>query len=82
MATYTVAHAAQHIEEIIAKAERSGEVMLTRDERPVPKLTAVEQLQPRSKRRFGRYKGIFTIADSFDEPVWTDEDYEAWLSKP
>lgn len=83
MATYTVAHAAAHFEELAAQVEGGDEVVLTRDERQVLKLVAVEESESSPKRQFGRYKGMFTIAENFDDPVWADEEYyEAWLNKP
>jgi antitoxin (DNA-binding transcriptional repressor) of toxin-antitoxin stability system len=83
MATYTVAHAAEHFEEVVAEVEREGEVVLTRDEIPVLRLTTVrrEAVAPGAKRRFGALKGKLIVPDDVCESDYTDEDYEAWMHK-
>ena len=85
MATYTVAHAAAHFDEVVAQAEQGVEVVLTREDRPVLRLASIEGGSASSsavaKRRFGALKGKLIVPDDICESDYTDEDHEAWLSK-
>jgi prevent-host-death family protein len=85
MATYTVAHAAEHFEDLVAEVERGDEVLITRGDRPVLRLLPVDgEVASRTlsaKRRFGALKGKLIVPDDICQSDYTDEDHEAWLSK-
>ena len=49
------------------------EVVITRDNEPIVKLTPVRQSKPRPQ--FGSARGLITIADDFGEPLPDFEDY-------
>lgn len=50
-------------------------MIIARRDKPAVKLVPVAQDQP--KRRFGAYRGQFTIDDAFFEPL-PEEELRAW----
>jgi prevent-host-death family protein len=70
----TIDAASQHLHELIAAAINGEEIIITKDEQPVVKLTPVT---PQKKRLplFGSAKDLITISDDFDEPLEEFKDY-------
>lgn len=60
--------------EIIERVLRGEDVVIERDEKPVVKMTAIEQ--PKKQRKFGSAKGMIIMADDFDEPL---EDFAEYM---
>ncbi|NJM69646.1 MAG: type II toxin-antitoxin system Phd/YefM family antitoxin [Scytonema sp. RU_4_4] len=72
MQEITLAEASKHLPELIEAAMSGEEIVITKDNQPVVKLTPVS-----SERRslFGSAKGLITVSDDFDEPLEDFKDY-------
>ena len=68
---YNVHEAKTNLSKLIARAEAGEEIVILRGKTPVTKLTAIAP--PASKRKFGAYRGEFTVPDSFFDPLPEDE---------
>ncbi len=75
MTVVTIHHAKTHLSRLIAAAEAGEEVVIARGKQPVVRLAPVDAVKP--KRRFGAYKGQFTIDERFFEPL-PEEELAAW----
>jgi antitoxin (DNA-binding transcriptional repressor) of toxin-antitoxin stability system len=64
----TIDAASQHLHELIAAAINGEEIVITKDEQPMVKLTPVIPEKKRSPL-FGSAKDLITISDDFDEPL-------------
>ncbi len=62
-----------HLQDLIESVVNGEEVIFTQNDRPVAKLTAVHSDKPIPK--FGSAKGLFVLADDFDEPLADLEEY-------
>lgn len=61
--------------ELIEEALSGGEVVITRDHRPLVRI--VDAREPhRRLRRPGSAKGLITLSDDFDEPL---EDFREYM---
>jgi prevent-host-death family protein len=68
-------HAAKtHLSRLIARAEAGEEIVIARGRKPVVKLVAIAT---KPKRVPGRWKGKFTIAPEFYEPL-SEEELAFW----
>jgi prevent-host-death family protein len=63
------------LSKLVAAAEAGEEVLIARGSELVVRLTPVKPVA--SKRKFGAYKGQFTIPDSFFEPL-SEEELALW----
>lgn len=72
MQEITLAEASKNLPELIEAAMNGEEIVITKDNQPVVKLTPVS-----AERRslFGSAKGLITISDDFDEPLEDFKDY-------
>jgi antitoxin (DNA-binding transcriptional repressor) of toxin-antitoxin stability system len=70
----TIDAASQHLHELIAAAINGEEIIITKDEQPMVKLTPVIAEKKRSPL-FGSAKDLITISDDFDEPLEEFQDY-------
>jgi antitoxin (DNA-binding transcriptional repressor) of toxin-antitoxin stability system len=61
------------LSELIESVVNGEEVTFTKDDLPVAKLVAVRIEKP--KPRFGSAKGLFVMADDFNEPLEDFDDY-------
>lgn len=59
--------------DLIASVIEGEEVVFTQNNLPVAKLIAVEPEKPRPQ--FGSAKGLFTMAEDFNEPLEDFEEY-------
>jgi prevent-host-death family protein len=73
MTQVNLVEAQNRLPELIVAAAQGEDVVITRDERPVAKLVAVQQPKPRP--RFGSAKGLITMADDFDAPLDDFREY-------
>jgi antitoxin (DNA-binding transcriptional repressor) of toxin-antitoxin stability system len=82
MVKYSLAEAQSQLPELIERAGRGEAIVVANNQGVTVKLTVVESAAETSKRRrFGQYKGQFTLSEAIFEPTMSDEDYEAgWLS--
>lgn len=70
MATYNLYDAKNSLSDLVERAVNGEEVVIARRNVPAVKLVPVQELP---KRQFGRYKGLFTVPDSFFDPLPDDE---------
>ncbi|MBD2772191.1 type II toxin-antitoxin system Phd/YefM family antitoxin [Iningainema tapete] len=73
MQQITVTEASQNLPDLIKAALSGEEIVITKDERPVIKLTPVSPVKRRPT--FGSAKGLVTISDDFDAPLEDFKDY-------
>lgn len=59
--------------DLIDSVVNGEEVIFTQDDLPVAKLVAVTREKPRAQ--FGSAKGLFVMADDFNEPLEDFDDY-------
>ncbi|MBW4601808.1 MAG: type II toxin-antitoxin system prevent-host-death family antitoxin [Calothrix sp. FI2-JRJ7] len=70
----TVSETSQQLQNLIEVVMNGEEIIITKDEKPVMKLTSVT----RDKKRpplFGSAKDIITISDDFEAPLEDFKDY-------
>jgi prevent-host-death family protein len=72
--TVTVHEAKTHLSRLIAEALAGREIVIARRDKPAVKLVPVS---PPPKRVPGKYKGQFTVPDSFFEPL-SEEELALW----
>jgi len=73
MQQITLAEASKHLPDLIEAAISGEEIVITKDDQPVVKLTPVSPIKRRPQ--FGSAKGLVTISDDFDEPLEDFKDY-------
>ena len=80
MEDVTLAHAKEHLEELVRRAAAGEEVRISDPEVGTVVLAAVngQRAGPMPERKPGQWKGRFTVPERLFEPL-TDEEL-AWLS--
>ena len=73
MQEINLAEASKNLPELIEAAINGEEIVITKDEQPVVKLTPVSPVKRRPL--FGSAKGLITMSDDFDEPLEDFKDY-------
>lgn len=82
MATFSLAEAQTRLPDLLERAGRGEAILVANDQGVSVKLTLVDNMTEIGKgRKFGAYKGKFTLSEAIFEPTMTDEDYEAWMAK-
>ena len=71
MSIVNVHEAKTQLSRLLARAEAGEEVVIARNGVPIARLVSYEN-RP-GNRRFGAMKGLFTVDDSFFEPLPEDE---------
>lgn len=61
------------LHDLIESVVNGEEVVFTKDNQPVAKLTAMRNGKPQPK--FGSARGLFVLADDFNEPLVDFDDY-------
>ncbi len=59
--------------DLIESVIKGEEIVFTQNDLPVAKLVAVKQKKPRPQ--FGSAKGLFTLAEDFDQPLEDFDEY-------
>jgi prevent-host-death family protein len=72
MSQVELEEAKEQLTELIEKAAKGEEIVITRDRLPVARLVAVSG---KRDRQFGSAKGLIEMADDFDAPVDDFSDY-------
>lgn len=67
MVYINIHQAKTHLSELLKKAEKGEEVIITKRSRPIAKLSPIEGI--RKERRIGAAKGKVHISDNFDMPI-------------
>ena len=74
MITVNVHEAKTHLSRLLAKVEAGEEVVIARNGNPVAQLVSCKK---RGKRKPGSMAGLFTVPDSFFDPL-PEEELAAW----
>ena len=74
MVTVNVHKAKTHLSRLLAKVEAGEEVIIARNGTPVARLVSCKK---RGKRKPGSMAGLFTVPDSFFDPL-PEEELAAW----
>ena len=79
MNCFELDQAQQRFPELVARAKRGEDVIITERDQPVVKFVAIEQdttaVPTKRRRRPGSAKGLVHISDDFDEPLEDFRDY-------
>ena len=75
MHTVTLEEAKAHLDELIQEAGAGGEIVITRDEKPIARLSAPSR-ETRRWAAFGLLKGEIEMAPDFDAPL---EDFRPYM---
>lgn len=75
MQEITLAEASKNLPELIEAAISGEEIVITKDNQPIVKLTPVPSTKKRHPAKAGSAKGLITISDDFDEPLEDFKDY-------
>ena len=67
MDAVTLEEAQERLPDLVAQAIGGRDIVITKDDKPVVRLVAVERARPRP--RFGSAKGLITMAEDFDAPL-------------
>ena len=70
MVTVNVHEAKTHLSRLLAQVEAGEEVIIARNGKPVAQLV---RCRKRGKRKPGSMEGLFTVPDSFFEPLSEEE---------
>ncbi|MCY3867985.1 MAG: type II toxin-antitoxin system prevent-host-death family antitoxin [Gemmatimonadetes bacterium] len=81
MNCFELDQAQQLFPELVERARRGENIIITERNQPVVKFVAVEQITttpavPTKRRRPGSAKGLVHISDDFDEPL---EDFREYM---
>ena len=82
MNCFELDQAQQRFPELVERARRGEDVIITERNQPVAKFVAVEQdatvpaVPTKRRRRLGSAKGLVHISDDFDEPL---EDFREYM---
>ncbi len=74
MAIVNVHEAKTHLSRLLARVEEGEEIVIARNGTPVARLVRCKK---RGKRRPGSMAGVFTVPDSFFDPL-PEEELAAW----
>ena len=73
MQQITLDEATKDLLALIEAAIKGEEIVITKDDKPVVKLSPIDS-EPK-RLQFGSAKDLITISDDFDEPITDFEDY-------
>ncbi len=73
MIRVNIHEAKTHLSKLIEKLREGEDVIIAKGNKPVAKLTLIEELKP--ERRTATAKGRVCISDKFDAPIEDFEDY-------
>ena len=74
MAIVNVHEAKTHLSRLLARVEEGEEIVIARNGTPVARLVLCKK---RGKRKPGSMAGVFTVPDSFFDPL-PEEELAAW----
>lgn len=76
MSVTTIHEAKTNLSRLIEAAERGEDVVIARGKQPVVRLVPIGK-PPAGQRKFGLFKGKFTIPDDFWDPL-PQEELDLW----
>ncbi|NKB67656.1 MAG: type II toxin-antitoxin system prevent-host-death family antitoxin [Candidatus Latescibacteria bacterium] len=68
--------AQEHLLELVKRAAKGEEVVISQANKPLAKLISATPSPPAQQRQFGSAKGLIEMADDFDEPL---EDFREYM---
>jgi len=69
MPTIDVAQAKRQFDQLLERVSQGEEVVITKNNRPLARLTAPPPRQQNPKREFGSVEGEIWMSDDFDAPL-------------
>ena len=72
MTRVTIHEAKTHLSRLLEEVEKGGEVVISRRNKPIARLVAIEPSQ-KLERKPGRFAGQFELGPAFFEPLPEDE---------
>jgi prevent-host-death family protein len=75
MTRVTIHQAKTHLSRLLEEVEKGGEVVISRRDKPIARLVAIEKARP--KRVPGRFAGQFELGPAFFEPL-PEEELRLW----
>lgn len=69
MPTIDVAQAKRQFDQLLERVWHEEEVVITKNDRPLARLTAPTPMQQDPKREFGRVEGAIWMSDDVDAPL-------------
>ena len=81
MVTVNINEAESNFPLLLAQVEAGEEVVIARDGAPIARIVREQpSKRPLGKRKPGRFEGVFTVPDSFFDPL-TEEELALWEGK-
>lgn len=78
MTRVTIHEAKTHLSRLLEEVEKGGEVVISRRDKAIARLVAIEQGRP--ERKPGRFAGQFELGPAFFEPM-SDDELARWESR-
>jgi prevent-host-death family protein len=75
MTRVTIHQAKTHLSRLLEEVEKGGEVVISRRDKPIARLVAIEKARP--ERVPGRFAGQFELGPAFFEPM-SDDELDRW----
>ena len=72
MSRIDIDQAKSHLEELIEQVTRGEEVVITKSNRPIARLSAIAS---KGRRQFGSAKGMIWMSEDFDKPLDDFREY-------
>lgn len=72
MSQIDIDQAKNHLEELVEQVTRGEDVVITRSNRPIARLSAIAS---KRRRQFGSAKGKIWMSEDFDEPLDDFQEY-------
>jgi len=70
-----VSQARRQFDQLLERAFRGEDVLITKDDRPFARITAPSASGKKRKRQFGSVEGEIWMSDDFDEPLDEFQEY-------
>lgn len=71
MTRVTIHQAKTHLSRLLEEVEKGGEVVISRRDKPIARLVAIEPARP--ERKPGRMQGMMNVGDEIFDPLPEDE---------
>ena len=71
-----VADAKRDLDQLLERASQGEDVLITKEGRPLARLTAPLSTSTRQQRQFGSIEGEIWMSEDFDEPLDDFEEYK------
>lgn len=71
-----VARAKREFDQLLERVSQGEEVLITKKDQPIARLTAPSSSSKTKERQFGSVEGEIWMSEDFDEPL---DDFEAYM---